>query len=233
MVKRHIVKALISVAVAPLLSTVAHAQVRQAPPVNASGVGATEEEAEIVVTGTATSQRKFDAPYSVTTIDRRRIDDTAPNSVADLLQATPGITVEASGGSGGGENIVIRGLPWSGWRLIDLNVDGMPLFESNTEGFLNIDEIYRVDLDTRRAEIVRGGTAPIFSNNASGGVVNFITSHGADAFEGAVRVETGGAIQYWNDQPGDDFQGLLARRIHIVLAGAILPAFITTPEQMR
>ena len=57
------------------------------------------------------------------------------------------------------------------------------------------------------------------------------TASGETCF--AVRVEAGGAIQYWNDQPGDDFHGLLARRIHIVLAGAILPAFITTPEQMR
>src|SRR3546814_5564916 len=46
-------------------------------------------------------------------------------------------------------------------------------------------------LDTKRAEIVRGGTAPVYSNNASGGLVNFITGHGSKNFEGAVRLETG------------------------------------------
>ncbi|NYI24242.1 TonB-dependent receptor [Sphingobium indicum] len=146
---------------------------------------------EIVVTGTSSRQTKFDAPYSVSTVDQQRIEDTAPHSVADLLGSIPGITIEASGGEGGGENIVIRGLPWSGWRLIDLNQDGMPLFESNFERYFNIDEIYRVDLDTKRAEIVRGGTAPVYSNNASGGLVNFITGHGSKNFEGAVRLETG------------------------------------------
>lgn len=146
---------------------------------------------DIVVTGTSGRQVKFEAPYTISTISNAQIQQRAPHSVADLLKSTPGITVEASGGEGGGENIVIRGLPWSGWRLIDLNVDGMPLFESNTERFLNVDELYRVDLNTDRAEIVRGGTAPIFSNNASGGVVNFITNHGSDTFHGALKLETG------------------------------------------
>lgn len=176
------------------IASPAMAQTAPAPSPDAAAPGVADDaqaEAEIVVTGTSTRQRKFDAPYSVSTIDRARIDEQAPHSVAALLQATPGITVEASGGEGGGENIVIRGLPWSGWRLIDLNQDGMPLFESNTERYLNIDELYRVDLDTKRAEIVRGGTAPIYSNNASGGVVNFITGHGTATSEGAVRIETG------------------------------------------
>jgi len=146
---------------------------------------------EIVVTGTRTGRAKFTSPFSVSTIDKRRIADDAPRSVADLLKATPGLTVEASGGEGGGENIVVRGLPFSGWRLLDFLQDGMPLFESNYERFVNIDEAYRVDLDTQRAEVVRGGTAPIYSDNASGGVVNFITGHGTDKLDAALRLETG------------------------------------------
>lgn len=188
------------------VSVAAHAQ--EAPQADAAAATTTPQEgatsapqaaaptqdqaqADIVVTGTGFNQRKFEAPFSVSTITRERIDRVAPHSVADLLKATPGITVEASGGEGGGENVVIRGLPWSGWRLIDLNQDGMPLFETNTERYFNIDQMYRVDLDTKRAEIVRGGTAPIYGNNASGGVVNFITGHGTPKFEGAARLETG------------------------------------------
>jgi outer membrane receptor protein involved in Fe transport len=160
-------------------------------PTVAAGSAEPEAAADIVVTGTSTRQRKFDAPYSVSTIDAGQIAQAAPHSVADLLGATPGITVEASGGEGGGENVVIRGLPWSGWRLIDFTQDGMPLFESNTERFMNIDQFYRVDLDTQRVEVVRGGTAPLFSNNASGGVVNFITNHGTDTYQGALRLGSG------------------------------------------
>lgn len=174
-----------------LTGTAAMAQISPPPAQVAAPEAESDVGADIVVTGTSTRQRKFDAPYSVSTIDKAQIADAAPHSVADLLAATPGITVEASGGEGGGENVVIRGLPWSGWRLIDFNQDGMPLFESNTERFMNIDQFYRVDLDTQRVEVVRGGTAPLFSNNAPGGVVNFITNHGTDTYQGALRLESG------------------------------------------
>ncbi len=188
MTSRSTIKLLLAASTLSLASATLHAQqVQPAGPDSAGGEGG----AEIVVTGTSHKQVKFEAPYTITTISSAQIARAAPHGIADLLKSTPGLTVEASGGEGGGENVVIRGLPWSGWRLIDLNVNGMPLFESNTERFLNIDELYRVDLDTQRAEIVRGGTAPLYSNNASGGVVNFITNHGSDKFEGAVKVETG------------------------------------------
>ncbi|TAA35171.1 TonB-dependent receptor domain-containing protein [Pseudoxanthomonas winnipegensis] len=147
---------------------------------------------QIVVTGTATQQPKFLAPYAVSTVGAEAIARQAPRSVVDLLRSVPGVTVENSGGEAGGENVVIRGLPWSGFRLLDVLEDGLPLFESNYERQLQIDEVYRLDLGTTDAEVVRGGTAPIYSNNASGGVLNFITNHGTDTPSGALKL-TGGA----------------------------------------
>ncbi len=148
---------------------------------------------EVVVTGTAGSIDKFTAPYAVSTLKEQAILDKSPRSLVDLLRGQPGINVENSGGEGGNENIVIRGLPYAGFRLIDVLEDGIPLFESNYERFLNIDQIFRVDLMTERAEVERGGTASIFSNNASGGVVNLITRHGTPTPEGAIQVEGGTA----------------------------------------
>jgi outer membrane receptor protein involved in Fe transport len=146
---------------------------------------------EVVVTGTAVSIDKFTAPYAISTQKEQAILDKAPRSLADLLRNQPGITVENSGGEGGFENLVIRGLPYIGWRLIDVLQDGVPLYESNWEKYLNIDETFRVDLMTERAEVERGGTASIFSNNASGGVLNLITRHGTPEPEGALQVEGG------------------------------------------
>ena len=148
---------------------------------------------QIVVTGTKTGQDKFSAPYSITTISPAKIEEMAPKSTTDLLKDTPGITVEASGGEGGSENVLIRGLPWAGWRLIDLTQDGMPIYESNFEGFMNADEFFRADRSIQGAEVVRGGTAPIYGNNASGGVVNFITNHGTATPQGVVALESGSA----------------------------------------
>jgi iron complex outermembrane receptor protein len=146
---------------------------------------------EVVVTGTAGSIDKFRAPYAVSTIKEEAILDKQPRSLADLLRNQPGVTVENSGGEGGFENLVIRGLPYIGWRLFDVLQDGLPLYESTWEKYLNIDEIFRVDLMTQRAEIERGGTSSIFSNNAAGGVLNLITRHGTPTPEGALQVEGG------------------------------------------
>ena len=145
---------------------------------------------EVVVTGTSERKQKFKTPYAISTIGEAAIESKSPKSAVDLLKSVPGIQVENSGGEGGGENVVIRGLPWSGFRLLDMLEDGIPLFESNFERQLQIDELYRVDLGTTRAEIVRGGTAPIYSNNASGGVVNFLTNHGTESPEHAVKFTT-------------------------------------------
>jgi outer membrane receptor protein involved in Fe transport len=146
---------------------------------------------EVVVTGTVGSIDKFTAPYSVSTLKEQSILDKSPRSLVDLMRGQPGINAENSAGEGGNENIEIRGLPYIGFRLIDVLEDGLPFYESNWERFLNIDEVFRVDLMTQRAEIERGGTAPIYSDNASGGVVNFVTRHGTSTPEGAVQVEGG------------------------------------------
>jgi outer membrane receptor protein involved in Fe transport len=146
---------------------------------------------EVVVTGTAGATNKFTAPYSISTLKEEAILDRAPRDLADLVRNEPGMNAENSGGEGGDENIEIRGLPYVGFRLFDVLQDGLPYFESNYERFFNIDEVYRSDLMTERAEIERGGTAPIYSNNASGGVLNIVTRHGTDTPEGAIQVEGG------------------------------------------
>jgi len=146
---------------------------------------------EVVVTGTSGTTNKFTAPYSISTLKEQAILDKAPRDLADLVRNQPGMNAENSGGEGGDENIEIRGLPSVGFRLFDVLQDGLPYFESNYERFFNIDQVYRSDLTTQSAEIVRGGTAPIYSNNASGGVLNFVTRHGTDTPEGAFEVEGG------------------------------------------
>jgi outer membrane receptor protein involved in Fe transport len=145
----------------------------------------------IVVTGASAAVKKFDTPYAISTISIQNIREDAPRSMVDLLRSLPGVNVENSGGEGGGENVVVRGLPWAGFRLLDVQEDGLPLFESNYERELNIDEVFRVDLNTTQVELVRGGTAPIFSNNGSGGVLNLITNHGTNGQQGEVEVTTG------------------------------------------
>ncbi|WP_156369456.1 TonB-dependent receptor [Duganella sp. Leaf126] len=148
-------------------------------------------EQQVVVTGTSGRKKKFDTPYAISTIADDDIGRKEPRSAVDLLKSVPGVKVENSGGQGGGENVVIRGLPFAGFRLMDMLEDGLPLFESNYERQLQIDELYRLDLGTQGAEIVRGGTAPIYSNNAAGGVVNFLSNFGTEESRHVVKLSAG------------------------------------------
>ncbi|MCU6501703.1 TonB-dependent receptor [Rugamonas sp. A1-17] len=166
----------------------AHASAEEAP---APQDQPQAEQQQVVVTGTSGRRKKFETPYAISTIGDAEIQRRDPKSTVDLLKSVPGIKVENSGGQGGGENVVIRGLPFSGFRLMDMLEDGLPLFESNFERQLQIDELYRVDLGTAGAEIVRGGTAPLYSNNAAGGVVNFLSNFGTPEPEHTARLTLG------------------------------------------
>jgi outer membrane receptor protein involved in Fe transport len=177
-------------------------------PADPAGPDGADAPTQVVVTGTSGHKKKFETPYAISTIGDAEIQRKEPRSAVDLLKAVPGIKVENSGGQGGGENVVIRGLPFSGFRLMDMLEDGLPLFESNYERQLQIDELYRLDLGTEGAEIVRGGTAPIYSNNASGGVVNFLSSFGTEDPRHTIKLSAGqhrqGRIDFLNSGPLND-----------------------------
>lgn len=156
---------------------------------------AVEEASEIVVTGTPSGRTRLDAPFAITTLSDAAIARAAPLNTADLLKTIPGFSTEPSGGQGGGANIYARGLPSGGWFFVQLQEDGLTLFDEPNETFFNIDTLYATDLMTRRVEVVRGGTSPIFATNAPGGTVNIITRRGTATPEGQVRL-TGGNHGY-------------------------------------
>src|SRR5262245_38269014 len=65
---------------------------------------------EVIVTGTARAQRRFDASYAVNSLTGDDIRKLAPKNYADLLGNVPGIHVEATGGEV--QNITrLRGMP--------------------------------------------------------------------------------------------------------------------------
>lgn len=144
-----------------------------------------------MVTGTPAGRTRLDAPFPISAFNETAIAKAAPLSTADLLKTVPGFSAEPSGGQGGGQNLYVRGLPAGGWFYVQLQEDGLTLFDEPQESFFNIDTLYSLDLMTQRVEVVRGGTSPIFANNAPGGTVNAITRRGTATPEGQVKL-TGG-----------------------------------------
>jgi outer membrane receptor protein involved in Fe transport len=147
---------------------------------------------EAIVTAAFNPRAKLESSVAVTTLGAEDIETQAPQNTADLLKAVPGFYVESSGGEGG-NNVFARGIPADGsYRYIAMQADGMPVFESPELAFTNIDLLYRLDETVDRMEAVRGGSASVFSSNAPGGIVNFVSKTGGDELEGLVKF-TGGS----------------------------------------
>ncbi len=156
----------------------------QADPAQTDPVAGTD----IIVTGSAREQRRFDVSYAVNSLSNADIQKLAPLNFADLLGKLPGFAVENTGGEV--QNIIrLRGLPSDG-GLVTFQQDGLPLFHENDGNFFRGDSLNRFDLMTQRVEVVRGGPAPVYASYAAA-IVNNITVSGTDTVRGKAQLTLG------------------------------------------
>ena len=95
---------------------------------------------------------------------------------------------EATGGEA--QNIYrVRGIPNES-NFFTLQEDGMLVHVENDGFFFKGDVMIRPDLMTQRIEVVRGGPAPIFADNAAA-ILNLITRQGGEVAERGVRLTVG------------------------------------------
>ncbi len=165
-----------------------HAFAQQAAPPPATGSDALFGVEEVVVTGTAVSERtKFDSSVAISTFDADAIAQQSPASSADLISSVPGFWVESTAGTTQG-NVFARGIIQDGgYRYVGLMEDGIPIYPVFELSFYNPDQFVRVDETIARVEALRGGTAPIFTPGAIGGTVNFVTRSPGEVSEGIVK----------------------------------------------
>ncbi|MTH15220.1 TonB-dependent receptor [Flavobacterium sp. LC2016-01] len=152
--------------------------------------GESQSLKEVVVTGSSAPRSKLESSVAITTMGSKAIEDRAPSSTAALLQTIPGFVVEASGGEIG-NNLFARGIPSAGaYEYVQIQEDGLPVFEDGALQFANADTFYRLDETVSKMEAVRGGSASIFANNAPGGIINFISKTGQNEFMGRAKFTT-------------------------------------------
>lgn len=159
-----------------------------------------DDAESIIVTGRAgTGERtKAQMSYSVTRIDEEPLRLQAPTSVTEALKSVPGFWVESSGGEASG-NVRARGVPVDGFGSIQLLEDGIPVQHDPALGYLNGDQVFRLDETIERIEVVRGGPASLFYSNAPAGAVNFIPRQVGDHAEGLIKATVGADSQYRMD----------------------------------
>ncbi len=144
---------------------------------------------EMVVTATQTPRMNIDASVAATTLSAAEIQQAAPRSTTEMLRYVPGFTrVESSGGEVN-ENITIRGI--LGVEYVNFLEDGLPVFPTMHTFFMNADNLFRLDENVERVEVVRGGASALFGSNTPGAMINLINKTGGDEFGGTVRA-TGG-----------------------------------------
>lgn len=146
---------------------------------------------EVVVTGSSNPKTKLESSIAVTTFSAKEIESKSSLSTADLLQSIPGFLVETSGGEVG-NNLFARGIPSAGaYEYVQIQEDGLPIFEDGALQFANIDNFHRVDLTVNRLEAVKGGSASIFASGAPGGIINFTSKTGQNEFKGITKLSVG------------------------------------------
>jgi outer membrane receptor protein involved in Fe transport len=139
----------------------------------------------LVVTGTQTPRMNLDASVAVTSLTAQDIQRAVPRSTTEALRYVPGFTrVESSGGEVN-ENISIRGI--LGVEYVNFLEDGLPVFPTMHTFFMNADNLFRMDENVQRMEVVRGGASALFGSNTPGAMINLINKTGGDVFDGTVR----------------------------------------------
>lgn len=145
---------------------------------------------QVVITGNSRPKQKIESSTAISTFSAKEIMKVNPISAAALLQRVPGFAVESSGGEVG-NNLFSRGIPSAGgYEFVQVQEDGLPVFEDGALQFANADNFFRVDNTTGRLEALRGGSGSIFATNSPGGLINFISKEGSNTFKGIAKLET-------------------------------------------
>ncbi|RME64043.1 MAG: TonB-dependent receptor [Alphaproteobacteria bacterium] len=147
---------------------------------------------EVIVTGVARAEKKFEATFSINTLDAEDMQILAPRGTADLLGNIPGFFPEGGTAGETHNNVLVRGLPQAGgFRYVPNLIDGLPAYEESEAPFMNNDVFIKTDLMTKKVEAVKGGPGGILYSNALGSAVNYVTRTGGQEFEGAYKLEVG------------------------------------------
>jgi iron complex outermembrane receptor protein len=175
---------------------------------------------EVVVTGTAAGSgvKKLEAGYAITTLNAAAVEQMAPKTTSEVLNAVPGIWVESSGGSAT-SNVFVRGIPSTGDApFVTMQFDGVPVYGANSPSFMDQLAMVRLDETISTVEAVNGGPASVFSDGQPGLTTNLILKEGHDTTEGEFKV-TG--ANYGLARLDAEMSGKIADDLYYMIGGYV------------
>src|SRR2546422_977570 len=143
----------------------------------------------VVVTGTETPRTKLETSNATTVLSAADLTRAAPRSTTEALRYVPGFTrVESSGGEVN-ENYTMRGI--LGIEYVMFMEDGLPVFPTMHTFFMNADNLFRIDENIERMEVVRGAGSALFGSNTPGAIINLINKTGGPDVRGSLVAQGG------------------------------------------
>lgn len=132
--------------------------------------GRTYDAAEVIVVAKPPEESSApgETPAMVSVVERKSFEDRA-KTVADVIAATPGATIQTMGGAGDYTEVSLRG---ANAQQVQVYVDGMLLNEA-VGGAVNLAAIPLAQ--ARSVEVWRSGAPARFGGGAVGGAVNIRT----------------------------------------------------------
>ncbi len=144
----------------------------------------TYQAASITVTAQKREENVQDVPAAITAITETELEDSGVETVADVVDMIPNLSV--SQGLGGFNGVSIRGIGPSMFTRkspVVIYVDGVP--HDNVRNFdLEL-------LNVERIEVLRGPQGTLYGKNAIGGVINVITRKPGNDWEGKASARAG------------------------------------------
>ena len=154
---------------------------------------------EVIVTAQKREQNLQDVPVAVTAINSEAIEQLGIVNTADIVRATPSMTV---GQSNNKTNSAFR------IRGVGTNVFGISIEQAVA---MLIDDVAVISqgqsltnlMDIERIEVLRGPQSTLFGKSASAGVINIATKGPSEEFEGSIEAS-------WTDENEERMQGSLS-----------------------
>jgi iron complex outermembrane recepter protein len=151
---------------------------------------------EVVVTATRFERETEKVPAKVTIIDREEIDKSGARNVPEVLRNLGGVHVRDLYGNRVNQSVDMGGFGEGAQHRTAVLINGRrlnPIDLSNVRwSTISLDMVERI-------EVMHGGNAVLYGDNAMGGVINIITKRSEEGVQGSVEA-LGGSFDTFNIQ---------------------------------
>ena len=142
---------------------------------------------EVIITAQKREQSLQDVPLSVQALGADQLKQNSVNTISDISNLTPGLSIGGSQQTGGAAEISVRGVST---LTISAGLDAStPTYLDGV--FLASPLILRELSDIARIEVLRGPQGTLFGRNAAAGAISVTTTAPTDEFEGSLELGYG------------------------------------------